>query len=72
MSEEGRMRFETIRELDVEEWCRAPKEVMEKTLTFIDVQFGGLDQYLDSIGFDATWRARMVETVCVAPASSQP
>jgi hypothetical protein len=41
------------------EWAGAPAHVMERTFEFIDREFGGVDAYLDSIGFSASWRGRL-------------
>ena len=35
---------------------------MGATLTRLEERFGSLDAYLDWIGFDAGWRARLAET----------
>jgi len=41
------------------EWASAPPRVMEDTLDVLDREYGGLDAYLDSVGFGAGWRARL-------------
>ncbi len=41
---------------------------MGATLTRLEERFGSLDAYLDWIGFDAGWRARLAETF-VEPAA---
>ncbi|CAM9730061.1 unnamed protein product [Ectocarpus fasciculatus] len=46
-------------ELDPDTFLGAPPHVMEGVLRFIRVKYGSIDLYLDSIGFDAEWRARL-------------
>ena len=46
-------------ELDVEEWARAKPSTIRKTLEFIDETYGSIEDYLNSIGFDSTWRERL-------------
>ena len=41
------------------EWSSAPAWVMRHTLAFVDREFGGVDAFLDSVGFSAVWRWRM-------------
>ena len=48
-----------VPELDVEEWARAKPSTISKTLDFIDDTFGSVEDYLDSIGFDMTWREKL-------------
>lgn len=48
-----------VPELDVEEWARAKPSTVRKTLEFIDETYGSIEDYLDSIGFDSTWRERL-------------
>ena len=43
---------------------------MGATLTRLEEGFGSLDAYLDWIGFDAGWRARLAETF-VEPAAGK-
>ena len=38
---------------------QAPPEVMEGILELIDVKYGGLDKYLDEIGFNDIWRDKL-------------
>jgi hypothetical protein len=42
-----------------EEFAKAPSIVMENTLSYITERYGSIEGYLDSIGFDASWRARL-------------
>ncbi|KAG5186295.1 protein-tyrosine phosphatase-like protein [Tribonema minus] len=46
-------------DLDSEKFLRAPPEVMVATLAGLRARHGGVDAYLDGIGFDAAWRARL-------------
>eukprot|EP00903_Cladosiphon_okamuranus_P008461 g8129.t1 len=46
-------------DLDPDTFLGAPPHVMEEVLRFIRVKYGSIDDYLDSIGFDAEWRARL-------------
>ncbi|CAN0145223.1 unnamed protein product [Ectocarpus sp. 13 AM-2016] len=46
-------------DLDPDTFLGAPPHVMEGVLRFIRVKYGSIDDYLDSIGFDAEWRARL-------------
>jgi hypothetical protein len=36
-----------------------PARVMEDTLSYITKKYGSINGYLDSIGFDITWRRRL-------------
>lgn len=45
--------------LDAETFLRAPRHVMEQTLKELRESYGTVEQYLDSIGFDAAWRAKL-------------
>ncbi len=47
----------------------ARRHSMGATLTRLEEGFGSLDAYLDWIGFDAGWRARLAETF-VEPAAA--
>ena len=47
-----------------DEFSRAPAEVMKMTLQYIRAKFGSIDNYLDDIGFDITWRARLKGAIC--------
>lgn len=53
----------TDREKLIDTFSRCPPAFMEATLQFVDETWGGLDQYLDSIGFDATKRKGLRETI---------
>lgn len=67
-----------LKDLDVAAFSRAPREAMAKTLDYIDVAYGGIVPYLDSIGFDEDERDRLraalsgsVSTPDVKPGHSQ-
>ncbi|CAN0013237.1 unnamed protein product [Laminaria digitata] len=46
-------------DLDPDIFLGAPRYVMEDILRFIRAKYGSIDDYLDSIGFDADWRERL-------------
>ena len=46
--------------LDPEKFLRAPRSVIEHTLAYIEEKFGSIEAYLDTIGFDAEKRARLI------------
>eukprot|EP00975_Prorocentrum_lima_P015574 3299685-Prorocentrum_lima.AAC.1 len=49
--------------LDAETFLRAPRYVMESTLQHIREEYGSVNNYLDSIGFDAGWRAKLKDAL---------
>lgn len=47
--------------------CRCHPSAMEETLNFVDETWGGLDQYLDSVGFDSQRREAMRAAIVGPP-----
>ena len=47
-----------------DEFSRSPAEVMKMTLQYLRAKYGSIDNYLDDIGFDITWRARLKGAIC--------
>lgn len=45
------------------EWGDCPPEFMQRVCGHLDVRYGGVNGYLDSIGFGADDRARLVEVL---------
>ncbi|KAI0503318.1 hypothetical protein F5B22DRAFT_558419 [Xylaria bambusicola] len=45
------------------EWGDCPPELIQRVSEHLDVRYGGVDGYLDSIGFGAEDRARLVEVL---------
>lgn len=48
-------------------WVGAPKHVMAETLAWIRESFGSVNDYLDSIEFDASWRQRFCSLTVHGP-----
>jgi len=46
-------------DLDPDIFLCAPSYVCEDTLNLIDAQYGSVEKYLDSIGFDKEWREKL-------------
>jgi len=46
-------------DLDPDKFLCAPAYVMEDTLRCLETQYGSVDGYLDSIGFDEKWRSKL-------------
>lgn len=46
-------------------WADCPPEMIERVRSHLDVRYGGVDGYLDSIGFGSYDRARLVEVLGV-------
>lgn len=44
---------------ETDDWAGAPKEVMRRTFAHIRSEYGGVEAYLDGIGFDRVWRRRL-------------
>lgn len=44
-------------------WGDCPPEMIERVREHLDVRYGGVEGYLDSIGFQAEDRARLVEVL---------
>ena len=51
----------------IDQLSRCHPWVMEETLRFVDQRWGGLDQYLDSIGFDSQQREAMRAAIVKPP-----
>ncbi|EDQ92894.1 uncharacterized protein MONBRDRAFT_30841 [Monosiga brevicollis MX1] len=65
-SPEGRQRFDTeCPELDPDEWARARPETMLQLMQWVREEFGGIDGYLDLIGFDGHWRHKLRQNLLV-------
>ena len=47
-------------------WAETPPYVCENTLQHIH-KLGGIEKYLDSVGFDRSWRDRLKRAVLVEP-----
>ena len=41
------------------EFAKTPRQVMENTFAYIRQKYGSVEHYLDSIGFDESWRAKL-------------
>lgn len=41
------------------EFAKTPRQVMETTFAYIRQKYGSIEAYLDSIGFDESWRAKL-------------
>ncbi|CAM9557151.1 unnamed protein product [Sphacelaria rigidula] len=52
-------------DLDPDIFLSAPRHVMEDILRFIRHKYGSVEGYLDSIGFDSTWRQRLRDALLV-------
>jgi protein tyrosine/serine phosphatase len=50
-----------LKQVDVDPniFLRAFPEVMEQSLTFVRSTYGSVDNYLDSVGFDESWRRKL-------------
>lgn len=44
-------------------WGDCPPELVQRVRTHLDVRYGGIEGYLDFIGFGAEDRARLVEVL---------
>lgn len=64
-TEAGMARMRQINpDLDIDAFTQAPPEVAHGTMLFIHEELGGLSNYLDSIGFDHSWRTRLQAAIC--------
>ncbi|KAI0885258.1 tyrosine/serine protein phosphatase [Annulohypoxylon maeteangense] len=64
LSSERESRLEEIREIGLTaEWGDVSPEFVERVAEHIDVKYGGIGGYLDSVGFDASERQRLVEVL---------
>eukprot|EP00469_Lotharella_globosa_P007262 CAMPEP_0167774302 /NCGR_PEP_ID=MMETSP0111_2-20121227/1923_1 /TAXON_ID=91324 /ORGANISM="Lotharella globosa, Strain CCCM811" /LENGTH=349 /DNA_ID=CAMNT_0007664081 /DNA_START=44 /DNA_END=1093 /DNA_ORIENTATION=- len=60
----GKM-FRRLSSAELDAQLRAPKAFIEEANSFLDKRYGGVEAYLDSIGFDRAWRERLRETMVV-------
>ncbi|CAM9440390.1 unnamed protein product [Discosporangium mesarthrocarpum] len=51
------------RDIDPDTFLCAPRFVMEETLACVRRKHGSVEGYLDSIGFDESWRQRLRESL---------
>jgi DNA-binding LacI/PurR family transcriptional regulator len=58
-------------DLDPEKFLLANPLVMQGTIRYIKEQFGSIEAYLDTIGFDKAWRERLADCLS-APLSAAP
>ncbi|KAI1214922.1 tyrosine/serine protein phosphatase [Annulohypoxylon truncatum] len=64
LSSERESRLAEIREIGLTaEWGDASPDFVAKVVEHIDVKYGGVDGYLDGVGFDASERRRLVEVL---------
>ncbi len=56
----------------MEEWCRAPEEVMQQTLAHIDAKYGSLAAYCTSIGFSPAEQAALCAALTGAGPGTPP
>lgn len=59
----GMEKDKELKELDTALFSRAPPEAMQATLDHIERQFGGIDAYLDNIGFTRENRERLARSL---------
>lgn len=45
--------------LDTDEIASSTKQTMSRMLDYLVTNYGGVEQYFDSIGFDASWREKL-------------
>lgn len=55
-----RVRFE-LSDATLDSWCEAPAEVLRDLFSRIRKEYGSVNAYLDSVGIDASMRARLVD-----------
>jgi len=67
----AKLPVQTWGKLDRNVFAAAPKDVMTDTLAMLRERYGSVSPgYLDSIGFDATWRQRLVQVMTLQPRSN--
>eukprot|EP00285_Hemiselmis_virescens_P006524 CAMPEP_0173378690 /NCGR_PEP_ID=MMETSP1356-20130122/1814_1 /TAXON_ID=77927 ORGANISM="Hemiselmis virescens, Strain PCC157" /NCGR_SAMPLE_ID=MMETSP1356 /ASSEMBLY_ACC=CAM_ASM_000847 /LENGTH=325 /DNA_ID=CAMNT_0014331837 /DNA_START=80 /DNA_END=1057 /DNA_ORIENTATION=- len=49
--------------LDPEEFISARAEIVDEAFEYLDAKYGGVDEYLDSIGFGAEWRDKLAQVI---------
>jgi len=60
----GGAKIDKAEGIDYSVFKRAPADVMEHVLTYIDSSYGGVPRYLDSIGFGEQERLRLAKRLC--------
>ncbi len=63
LSDKGRAVFAHVPEMDARYWGSAQPEEMDETLNFLDREYGSVNRYLTTIGFDRTWQHRLMESL---------
>jgi Tyrosine phosphatase family len=53
-------------DLDSDTFLCAPRSIMADTLALVQSKYGGTGAYLDSVGFDAQWRAKLKAALTAA------
>jgi protein tyrosine/serine phosphatase len=59
----GLEKLRDVQGMNQELFASAPPEAMRTTLDYITQRWGGLDQYMDSIGFNADYRRRLAKAL---------
>ncbi|KAL7625431.1 hypothetical protein AAE478_004651 [Parahypoxylon ruwenzoriense] len=61
---EKEARLEEIGEIGLTpEWGDAPKDFVARMVDYVNTEYGGIDGYLDGIGFESSERRRLVEVL---------
>jgi len=60
--------FEWFMTVPLRQALRAPRKCMEEASLFLDEKYGGVLNYLDSIGFDEEWRSKLKANFVAGPA----
>ncbi|XDG02051.1 hypothetical protein ABKA04_001666 [Annulohypoxylon sp. FPYF3050] len=64
LSSEREIRMKEIRDIGLTaEWGDSSPDFVSRVVEHIDVKYGGVEGYLDSVGFDASERQRLVEVL---------
>ncbi|KAI1096880.1 tyrosine/serine protein phosphatase [Rostrohypoxylon terebratum] len=64
LSSERETRMKEIREIGLTaEWGDASPDFVDRVVEHIDVKYGGIEGYFDSVGFDASERQKLVEVL---------
>ncbi|KAI1449743.1 tyrosine/serine protein phosphatase [Annulohypoxylon stygium] len=64
LSSEREMRMKEIRDIGLTaEWGDSSPDFVSRVVEHIDAKYGGVEGYLDSVGFDASERQRIVEVL---------
>ena len=59
LSERGQHHIRQHTELDAHKWGSAPMDAIISTLDLVDREYGSVQQYMLSIGFDEAWQERL-------------